>query len=570
MHQSRRPAGPSSILASVATLLAMVLLASCGGGTASGPSTTVGSVPGSGVGGRADLTVEDEAPPKDGGHLVFGLAAETDGWNPTRNRWSASAYIVGFSIFDPLAAYDEDVVPRPYLAKAITSDASFMTWTIELRSGITFHDGAPLDAAAVAKNLEGHRASGLTAETLSFIDSVTVADASHVVVKMKKPWAGFPNTLTSQVGAIASPAQLDAGDEGTRKPVGTGPFRFEDWQSGKHLKVSKNASYWRKGYPHLDSIEFRVVMDNATRAAGLAAHDIDITETGDPSQIADFTEQARQSPPKLQLYTDQQTDGPKIFLTLNHAQPPFDDPLAREAVAAAVDRKTLSEVGFGGVFPPATGPFSETSPFYVADAQPPAFDLARAKAAADRYAQAHGSPLKFTFAAPTTTEAGLIAQVLQKQFADAGIEVTITSEEQVTLIVDIVAGRYEAGIFSLFASPSLDTDYAFLAGAPKPPGQLSLNFARVSEADNATLTAAFDASRATADPAELRTQYAIIVREMAKNLGFVFLVRQTTAVAYDPSVHGAKLYDLPGPDGQPAGKALIRTAPFTFAMWIDV
>ena len=569
MHQFPRRTRAHRGTAGMAIVVLLALCTSCGGADKGGPTTANGSVPGSAVGGRADLTVEDAAVPKDGGHLVFGLAAETDGWNPTRNRWSASGYIVGFSIFDPLAAYDENVVPQPYLAKAITSDPSFLTWTIELRSGISFHDGSPLDAAAVAKNLEGHRKSGLTAETLSFIDSITVADASHVVVKMKKPWAGFPNTLTSQVGAIAAPSQLDAGDEGTRKPVGTGPFRFEDWQSGKHLKASKNESYWRKGYPHLDSIEFRVVMDNATRSAGLAAHDIDITETGDPTQIADFTEQARQSPPKLQLYTDQQTDGPKIFLTLNHAQPPFDDPIAREAVAAAVDRENLSEIAFGGVFPPATGPFSETSPFFVPDAHPPAFDVTKAKALSEQYAKAHGTPLKFSFAVPTTTEAGLIAQVLQKQFADAGIEVSITSEEQVTLIVDIVAGKYEAGIFSLFASPSLDTDYAFLAGAPKPPGQLSLNFARVSEADNAVLTAAFDASRATADPAELQKQYAIIVREMAKNLGFVFLVRQTTAVAYDPSVRGAKLYDLPGPDGAPAGKALIRTAPFTFAMWID-
>ena len=555
----------------VAVAVALSLLGACaGGGTdrAAPGGGAGGSIPGSAPGGRADLTIEDGAAPRDGGHLVFGLAAETDGWNPTRNRWSASGYVVGFSVFDPLAAYDDHVVPQPYLAKAITSDASFTQWTIELRPGIRFHDGTPLDAAAVAKNLEGHRASGLTSETLSFIDHLEIPDTTHVVVSMKQPWAGFPNMLTSQVGAVAAPSMLDAPEGGSRQPVGTGPFRFETWESGKDLQVAKNASYWRAGYPHLDSIEFRIVPDNATRAAGLAAHDLDIVETGDPSQIRDFTEQANEAPPRLQLYTDLEIDGPKIFLSLNHAQPPFDDPLARAAVAAAVDREALSDVAFAGVFPPATGPFSESSPYYDAAAKPPAFDHASARAAADRYREAHGQPLKFTLTAPSNTEAGLISQVLQEQFADAGLEATITSEEQVTLIVDIVAGRYEAGIFSLFASPEIDTDYAFIAGAPKPQGQLSLNFARVSEADNAELTAAMDRARTTNDETQLKAEYATVQREMAEHLGFVFLVRQTTAVAYSTRVRGAKRYDLPGPDGRPAGRALIRTAPFTFGMWL--
>jgi peptide/nickel transport system substrate-binding protein len=562
MRRSTR--GPGSAVLAVVALLAIA----AGCGQASNPDSAAAPPGTVAQGGRADLTLQNEGAPRQGGKVVFGLAGETDGWNPATNRWGASGYIVGFSVFDPIAAYDDALVPRPYLARSITPDATFTTWTIELRSGVVFHDGTPVDAAAVATNLDAQRSGGLTAETLSFISTVEVTDTAHVKVTMSKPWSGFPNMLTSQVGAIASPAMLAGGTEASRHPVGSGPFRFVDWETDKHLNVTKNDRYWRAGYPHLDDLEFRPLPDGSARAAALRAGDVNIIESADPKVIRSFTEAAQQDPGGYQLFTDLKIDGPKIFLTLNHASPPFDDPVAREAVARAVDRNALSEVAFEGVFPPITGPFSESSPWVSADVAVPSFDTAKAKQLAQDYETKHGAPLTFSLSLPSTTESAQIGQTLQQQFADAGIKVDINGEDAVALIVDIFAGKYQAGLFSLFSSPVIDTNYAFIAGPAKPVGQLSLNFARVSETDNAALIAAMDKARSTADPAEQKAQYAIVQQEMAKNLGFVFLVRQTTAVIYDASVRGAKLYDLPGPDGEPVAHALARTAPFTFNLWV--
>jgi len=556
------------VAVAVLTLLALAaaLVTSCGDKQASTTTSPSGSAA---PGGRADLTIEDEGLPQKGGKVVFGLASETDGWNPATNRWAASGYVVGFSVFDPLVAYDDALVPRPYLARSMVPDASFMTWTIETRPGVAFHDGSPVDAAAIAKNLETQRRSGLTSETLSFISSVEVADASHVVVKMGKPWSGFPNMLASQVGAIASPGMLDGGPEASRRPVGSGPFRFVDWQSGRSLNVKKYEHYWRSGYPHLDDLEFRVLPDSNARGAALKASDVNIIESADPKLIRSFTEAAQQNPDRFQIFTDLKTDGPKIFLALNHAAAPFDDPLAREAVASAIDRESLSTVAFDGVFPPATGPFSENSPFVAKDVGVPSYDPARARALAEQYASAHGAPLAFVLTLPSDPESALVGQVLQQQLSDAGIKVDISGEDPVTLILDVIVGRYQAATFSLFASPVIDTVYAFIAGPAKPIGELSLNFARVTEADNSALIAAMDTARATADATEQQAQYVIVQREMAKNLGFVFLVRQTTAVIFDAAVHGAKTYDLPGPDGEPVAHALSRTAPLTFNLWIE-
>jgi peptide/nickel transport system substrate-binding protein len=560
MHTRRRHAATALVV--LAALLGTVACAAEGTGPG---DATPGTVPDAG---RVELTLEQEGDaPRPGGSATFGLATETDGWNPATNRWSASGYIVGFSIFDPLMAYDDALVPQPYLARAMTADPTFTTWTIELRPDVTFHDGSPVDAAAVVANLEAQLASGLTAETLSFIDTVRATDPLHVEVTMARPWSGFPNMLTSQVGAIASPEMLAAGAEGASNPVGSGPFRFESWESGSSLRTTKNADYWREGYPHLDELEFAIAPDISGRGAAFRAGDLDLFETSDPRQIREYTEAAEAG--EAQIFTDQATDGPKVFLALNHAAPPFDDPVARQAIAHALDRDELSEVAFDGVFPPVTGPFSDSSPNYSADAAAsvPDHDLDRAKALAAQYEAEHGEPLSVELSLSTSPESAQLGQLLQQQLAAAGITATIDSSEPVSLIVKMFGGDYQAGTFSLFASPSIDTNYAFIAGPPKPVGQTSLNFARVTEADNAEMIAALDEARTTDDPEAQRTQYAIVQREMAENLGFVFLVRLTTAVVYSNDIRGAQLYPLPGPDGGSAGLALARTAPFTFNLW---
>jgi ABC-type transport system substrate-binding protein len=555
-----------------ATIAVLLLVALVGASCASGEGDrSADGAPGTTAeAGRADLTSEDEArTPKPGGTAVFGLAAETDGWSPATSRWSASGYIVGFSIFDPLMAYDDALVPRPYLARSMTSDPTFTTWTIELRPDVRFHDGSAVDAEAVVANLDAQLGSGLTAQTLSSITDYRAVDPLHVEVTMERPWSGFPNMLTSQVGAIASPAMLAAGAEGARSPVGSGPFRFVEWETGSTLTTERNDDYWREGFPLLDGIEFRVVPDVATRTIALENGDVDLIETSDPTQITDLTEAAQAG--ELQLFTDQRTDGPKVFLALNHATEPFDDPVARRAVAHAIDRQTLSEVSFDGVFPPATGPFTESSPNYSAEAADavPGYDPVEARRLAQEYEATHGTPLSFTLSISTSPESAALGQALEAQFGAAGIDVALDSSEPVTLIVKTFGGNYQAATFSLFASPSIDTNYAFIAGPAAPIGETSLNFARVSEADNAELIAALDEARTTDDPEQQRAQYAIVQREMADNLGFVFLVRLTTAVAYANDVSGAQLYRLPGPDGEPAELALARTAPMTFNLWLD-
>lgn len=563
----------------VAGALAVVLLAvGCKASDSSGDSS--GSTPPGTI--SVDLTNETAGQPKAGGKLAYGLNAESDGYNPALGRWAASTYIVGFSMMDPLAAYDDKLQPQPYLAKSIVPNADFTQWTITARDGVSLHDGKPVDAKLIATNLTAQKASPLTGAALDFMESATVPAGSSntVIVKMNKPWSTFPHILTAQVGTIASEDTLTPA--GSLKPVGSGPFIFEQWTTGKNLTVRKNPNYWRKGFPYLDNIEFIPLPDPSTRGNALQSGSVNIFETSDAAQILDYTKRATEKQDGVQIFTDKAGDGPKIFIGLNTTKEPFNDPIARQAVAYSGDVVLLSEQGYENVFPPAYGPFSPSSPFFTKVDNYPTHNLEKAKALAQQYQEKHGKPLAFSANITPDPAVGKVAQVLQQQAAEAGIQVSLNSEEQVKLIVDALTGNYQATGFILFGSPHLDREYVFVAAPPKENGQTSLNFTRngLGNCDaegkncspngaNDKIVAAMDKARTTSDFAKQKEQYDIVQREMANNLNFLFLVQQANAVVYDKNVHGAKLWQLPDENGQPGLQGYPNPQTMVFNLWLS-
>lgn len=575
MHNGDNATGRRTWTVGIALMLGLALVAAgCKGadtGTGSGGDTTPkGTI-------AVDLTNENAGEPKSGGKIVYGLNAESDGFSPQKGRWASSTYIVGFSIMDPLAAYDDKLQPQPYLAKKFEHNADFTEWTIFLREGVSLHNGKPVDANLVKLNLDAQKSSPLTGEAMAFVaqGGISTEGSLTVKVKMSKPWSTFPHILTAQVGVIASEETVNT-DDGNRKPVGSGPFIFEQWTSNKNLDVKKNPSYWRKGFPYLDNIEFQPLPDIQSRGKSLESGTVNIFETNDAAQILGYTQRATDKETDIQIFSDKAGDGSKIFIGLNTAKPPFDDPIAREAVAYAGDVEALSEQAYEGVFPPAYGPFSDNSPFYAKAPDYPTHNLEKAKAKAKEYEAKYGKPLSFTANIIPVPEVQNVAQVLQAQAKEAGIEVTLNPQEQLKLIADALAGNYEATGFILFGSPHIDREYVFIASPAKKVGEFSLNFTRLGldanggpNGANDKIVAAMDKARTTDNFEEQKAQYAIVQQEMAKNLNFLFLVRQTTAVVYDKNVHGAKLWTLPDDKGAPGANGSPTPQTMTFNLWLS-
>jgi ABC-type transport system substrate-binding protein len=495
---------------------------------------------------------EQPAQPTEGGLLAFGLNAETDGWNTASARWSGSAYIVGNTIFDPMAVYGTDGKPIPYLAQSFEPNEDFTVWTITLREGPMFHDGTPVNADAVVKNLDTHMESILTKPAMALVEDIRAVDNLTVEVTMTDPWSTFPLLLVAQPGYMMAPSMIDA-EDGSRKPVGSGPFTFESWVPGANLKVRKNTEYWREGLPHLDNIEFTVFADVQTRGRALENGEIDVIETGDARQIMKFAALARDG--KFQMMSDENSEQAETFIALNTTKPPFDDPLARQILAYGTDTQGLSDAAYDGIFEPARGMFSEDSPYYV-ETDYPTYDLEKAKALHEEYKAKYGRPLSFTANITPTPEIQNIAQTLQQQASLAGVEVKLNAIDQVTLISDAVSRNYEATGFILFGAPDPEREYVFLADDPTD------SFLNITGNKNQTIIDAVAAGRTSGDPAKQREAWAIVQQEQAKDLNFIWLVHNLAAIVFDNAVYG--LADATSPDGTPILRTLTPFLTETF------
>jgi peptide/nickel transport system substrate-binding protein len=495
------------------------------------------------------------------------LAAETDSYSPYASAWSSSAYEVASAIYDPLAAVDDKGVSHPYLAQDFMPNEDFTQWTIKLRAGISFHNGEPLDAAAVKKNIDAARKGVLTSQALTALQDVVVLDPSSVLVKMSRPWSTFPAALSVQVGFMAAPAMLDDPAGTAARPIGTGPFVFQDRQRDAYVTTKRNPNYWRKAddgtqLPYLDAAVFKVLPDASSRRQALAAGDVDAIMDLTPDGLTAAIKASENGETQLITDADQETD--ETIIGFNTTKLPFSDPVARQALAYGIDQQQLSTTVYGGVFPGAWGMFEQSSPYYIAkkEAGYPEHDASKARQLAEQYQAAHGMPLEFSTLIPPDPQYLAIAQAFQAQAADFGVKVNVQAVEQTQLLSKvIVAGDYEATWFTLWSSPSPDRSYLFLALPPAATG-LSLNFSRF---DDPTIRDALDRFRSTTNQQTRFETIKVEQQSLAKNLQVLFIVHSHAGFEYSNRAHGLRSTFFPGTDRQAYSPYV--TTPFLTTAW---
>ncbi|MFZ4720640.1 MAG: ABC transporter substrate-binding protein, partial [Ilumatobacteraceae bacterium] len=217
--------------------------------------------------GGADTTApETTAPaakPVSGGTLVVSGEAEVaNPWTPAAMQCDSYCQQRARSFYDPLIVIGEDLQPHGMLIESWTANADSTQFDFTLRSGITFTDGTPLDAAAVVKNLQvagaglllgaalkdvGKNADGTMAIEATGDLTFTVKTGFNGDLTKPLSWPGFPNSMSTQWGLIASPTWLDkvaaekaannGVSESETKPVGTGPFIVESYAPRDKLVV---------------------------------------------------------------------------------------------------------------------------------------------------------------------------------------------------------------------------------------------------------------------------------------------------------------------------------------------
>lgn len=499
------------------TVASCVAVVGCGGGESSDsdpePSDSSGPTTTSSVG-----------EPVKGGTLVYGLEADSDGFDPTKNRWAISGTMVGLAVFDPLAQIDEEGVARPYLAESIEPNDDFTKWMIKLRSGIKFHDDTPLDADAVVRTIEAHMTSFLTKPAISPIEAVTAVDDLTVEVTMNQPWVAFPAVLTAQVGVIPAPSMLDDKVDGASNPVGTGPFVFESWTQNEVWVGTRNENYWRDGLPYLDGVELRVVPEVESRLQALQGGDLDIMHSSAPSIIKRMQEDAENDLYEVLLSDG---EGEESFIMLNMEKPPLDDQRVRTALAMATDRQRYIEGAADGLPPAADSLFTPESEWY-SETEYPEYNPADARALIDEYETEVG-PVEIELGTTNSTDNERSISLIGDMWADVGVDVEPVLLEQNTFIVEALGGNYQANLWRQFGAVDPDADSHWWRS------DSTLNFARLKDpgVDEALLR-----GRSSEDPADRKEAYKQLQERFNLLIPYVWLHHSIWAVGFQNEVHG--------------------------------
>lgn len=297
-----------------------------------------------------------------GGDLVIATASDILTLDPTGSN-DIPSFNVQNNIFEQLVTQDENMELQPSLAES-WERIDDTTWEFKLREGVKFHDDSDFNADVVKANIErvldpDVAASG--ANKLEMISEIEVVDDYTVRFITEYPFSPLPAHLSNSVGGMVSLEQIEADyaamEEGespgsviNQKPIGTGYFKFEEWEPGQYIRLVKNEDYWDRE-AKLDSVTFKVVPEDLTRVAELETGDSHVSHPLSPSDIA-------QVEATDELYVNRQGSLGIDYIGFNLEKEPFDDVRVRQAISMAIDKEQIVEGIYDGVGVKADSPIA--------------------------------------------------------------------------------------------------------------------------------------------------------------------------------------------------------------------
>ncbi len=377
------------------------------------------------------------------GVLVVGQIAEPKSLDPQAVT-AVNDFRILMNLYDGLVRYKDGTLEvEPALATDWTISEDGKEYTFTLRDDASFHDGTPVNADAVVFTFqrmldENHPYHDTGPFPLSFffsaVDQVEALDDKTVKFTLNAPYAPFLSNLAYPTGLIVSPeAVKEQGPDFGRNPVGSGPFRFAEWESNAKVVAVRNEDYWG-GAPALEAIVFRPITDANTRVAEMLAGGIDVMVEIPPDSVAGFDGNG---------FALHEQAGPHLwFLILNAKEGPFADKRMRQAINYAIDKEAMVGQILQGTAEVAAGPTPPAFAWAYNDAlQPYPYDPEKAKALIE---EAGHSGAKLTF---YVTEGGSgmldpvpMATAIQADLAKVGLEVEIETYEWNTFLGQVNPG----------------------------------------------------------------------------------------------------------------------------------
>ncbi len=374
------------------------------------------------------------APPREVVMMIESSPASLD----PRVGTDAQSERIGKLIFDALLRHDERFQLQPWLAER-WEVRNPLTYVFHLRSGVRFHDGRPLTSADVKWTFDSIlNGSVRTAKAgiYHYLESIETPDDLTVVFHLREPDSSFLwNVSDGAIGIVPR----SAGEEFTRTPVGSGPFRLVSMEQDRQVTLARNESYWGEP-PRLGSVRFAVVPDATTRALELRKGSADIALN---VLTADTVVALRGEPT---LLTEIAPGTTYAYLAFNLRDPILKDVRVRQAIAYAIDREPIIHFLLRDIARPASSVLPPQHWAYDGNVASYAHDPARARHLLDAAGyRGRQDGYRFHLNMKTSTEEStrLLAAVLQQQLRQVGIALDIRSFEFATFYADVTHGAFQ-------------------------------------------------------------------------------------------------------------------------------
>ncbi len=379
--------------------------------------------------------------PTRGGVLTISQAVEPP---MLCSAFNTSTYIalVSCKVLEGLVRYDADQKPQPLLAESWTVSPDGLTYSFRLRQGVTWHDGKPFTSADVQFTAmevwrKLHPRSGVTWAAL---EAVETPDAATAVFRLSRPVPFLLAMLGAWEAQVIAKHIYDGTDiranPANNAPIGTGPFRFVEWQRGQFVRLEKNPGYWQPGRPYLDGIIIRMMPDAAARAAAFEAQEV---QAGffTPIPLSDLRRVA--ALPHIAVTTEGYAMFAAMYIMeLNTRTQYLKDKRVRQAMLLAMNREFIQENIFFGYGKIATGPLTSASPYYTKEGVPQyGFDAARANRLLDEAGfRRGGGNMRFKASIELTpsSEFSRVSEYMKQALSRVGIDIEIRTSDLGTLL----------------------------------------------------------------------------------------------------------------------------------------
>ncbi len=498
------------------------------------------------------------------GVLRFTEFSDPKNLNPVLNSAAPTLDLSMFA-FSWTVRYDPNAKPFPDALSEIPTVANGdvskdgLTLKYKLRRNMKWQDGPPVtcnDLKFTWQVVMNPRNNVVTTDGYKDIGSIDCSNPYVAVIHMKKVYAPFLQQLWSVNGnAPILPEHLlakyndDKGSFNTAPynslPVGSGPFKFVQWQRGQEVRMEVNPDFYL-GRPKLNEVVYKILPDENTALTQLQTHEIDLIGLGTALKWPEY--QLLAADPNNGIVAARVDDFKWTHIDFNLKQPVVSDVQVRRALAYATDKNEIvQKIAHGSAIPADTDQQPHYSWAYTTDIVHYPYDVEKAKqlldadgwkVGADGIRVKNGQRLEFTMSTQTeSTNGKTIQTVLQRQWREVGVQADIKNYPSDEFFDNstsgiLQGGHYDAAGFSWAGAADPDDSAIYSGDNLAPHGQNAMFW------NNRIATDAMNDALKTVDQARRKKDYVIVQQQLALDVPTIILYFTRTPYVYNSDLKG--------------------------------